>query len=130
MGLAAVSSRVRLPEAGKFNAAEKLNFMMVMTVTPLLAVSGILIWMPGIAFYSWLLHFTLAAAAVLLMLGHVFMATVNPGTRVGLSGMLSGYVDRGWAEHHYPRWYREHFERTGRARDAIVEQRRGRDPGR
>jgi formate dehydrogenase gamma subunit len=109
MGLATVSSRVQLPETGKFNAAEKLNFMMVMTVTPLLAVSGLLIWLPGIAFYSWLLHFTLAAAAVPLMLGHVFMATVNPGTRVGLSGMVSGYVDRGWAEHHYPRWYREHF---------------------
>ena len=109
MGLAAVSSRVRLPEAGKFNAAEKLNFMMVMTVTPLLAVTGFLIWLPGIAFYSWLVHFTLAAAAVPLMLGHVFMATINPDTRVGLSGMVSGYVDRGWAEHHYPRWYRQHF---------------------
>ncbi len=113
MGLAAVSSRVQLPEAGKFNAAEKLNFMMVMTVTPLLAVSGLLIWMPGIAFFSWMLHFTLAGAAVPLMLGHVFMATINPGTRVGLSGMVSGDVDRAWAEHHYPRWYREHFPGPG-----------------
>ncbi len=24
--------------------------------------------------------------------------------------MITGWVDRGWAKHHYRRWYREHFE--------------------
>jgi hypothetical protein len=37
------------------------------------------------------------------------MATVNPDTRVGLSGMITGYVDRHWAQHHYRHWYNEHF---------------------
>ncbi len=44
-----------------------------------------------------------------MMLGHIFMAMVNPATRVGITGMTSGRVDRRWARHHYPRWYREHF---------------------
>jgi cytochrome b subunit of formate dehydrogenase len=45
-----------------------------------------------------------------LMVGHVYMALINPGTKAGLKGMISGYVDRHWARHHYGRWYRENFE--------------------
>jgi len=41
------------------------------------------------------------------------MALVNPGTRVGLSGMITGHVDREWAKHHYTSWYRDHFEEDG-----------------
>jgi formate dehydrogenase subunit gamma len=110
MGLAAVSNRFELPEQGKFNAAEKLNFMMVMTTWPLYIVTGILIWMPGVAFLAWVMH----VATTPLMLGHIFMATINPDTRVGLSGMISGFVDRQWAKHHYRRWYRERFEDSDR----------------
>ena len=44
------------------------------------------------------------------MLGHIYMATVNPDTRVGLKGIISGYVDRQWARHHYGLWYKENFE--------------------
>jgi len=51
----------------------------------------------------------MAATALPLLLGHMFMATVNPATRVGLSGMVTGWVSREWAEHHYTRWYRERF---------------------
>jgi formate dehydrogenase gamma subunit len=110
MGAAAFSSRVKLPEQGKFNAAEKLNFMMVMSTYPVFIVTGLLLWMPGIAFGAWVVHVGLAWIATPLMLGHIYMALVNPGTRVGLGGMVSGYVDRQWAQHHYQRWYRENFE--------------------
>jgi formate dehydrogenase subunit gamma len=110
MGLAAVNKKIKLPDQGKFNAAEKLNFMMVMCTWPMFAITGVLIWLPGIAFASWMVHFALAVIAAPLMLGHIFMATINPDTRVGLSGMISGFVDRSWAKHHYTRWYRENFE--------------------
>jgi len=103
------SSRVALPEEGKFNAAEKLNFMMVSCAYPLFAITGLLIWLPGVAFYSWLAHFAMAIVATPLMLGHVFMATVNPATRRGLSGMIDGTVEAEWAGHHYRAWYREHL---------------------
>jgi len=114
MGPAAVSRRITLPDQGKFNAAEKLNFMMVMATYPLFIATGLVLWMPGIAFFSWIIHVGLAGIATPLMCGHIFMALVNPGTRVGLSGMISGYVDRHWAKHHYTRWYREHFEEAER----------------
>ncbi|MBZ5498139.1 MAG: cytochrome b/b6 domain-containing protein [Acidobacteriia bacterium] len=110
MGPAAVIRKITLPEQGKFNAAEKLNFMMVMCTCPLFIMTGLLLCMPGPAFLSWIVHVGLALVATPLMLGHIYMALVNPGTRVGLGGMFSGYVDRQWAKHHYRRWYREHFE--------------------
>ena len=54
-----------------------------------------------------MLHFAMAAMATPLMVGHIFMPPTNPSTRVGLSGRISGFVDRKWARHHYGRWYRE-----------------------
>ena len=46
-----------------------------------------------------------------LVAGHIFMAAINPSTRIGLEGMFTGWVDREWAKHHYRSWYREHFEK-------------------
>jgi cytochrome b subunit of formate dehydrogenase len=108
---AALDSRIKLPDQGKFNAAEKLNFMMVSVAYPLYLITGLLIWMPGIAFVPWLAHCAMAVLGIPLVAGHILMATVNPGTRIGLSGMFTGWVDREWARHHYHRWYREHFEK-------------------
>lgn len=118
LGVAAVNRRIRLPEQGKFNAAEKLNFMMVMGTYPVFIVTGVLLWLPGIAFVSWIVHVGMALLATPLMLGHIYMALLNPSTRVGLGGMVSGYVDRQWAKHHYQRWYRENFEDGASPRDA------------
>ena len=106
----ALNPKVELPEQGKFNAAEKLNFMMVSTFYPLYIVTGIMVWLPGVAIFAYLAHYAMALAGVPLVLGHIFMATVNPDTKVGLSGMITGWVDRNWARHHYRRWYRESFE--------------------
>ena len=112
---AALNDRIKLPDQGKFNAAEKLNFMMVSVAYPFYIITGLLIWMPGIAFIPWLAHCAMAVAGIPLVVGHILMATVNPGTRVGLSGMVTGWVDREWARHHYRRWYRERFEKKAAA---------------
>lgn len=106
----AVDPRVVLPEQGKFNAAEKLNFMMVSVTYPLYIVTGLLVWLPGVAFFPYLAHLCMAIVGSPLVLGHIFMAAINPETRVGLSGMFTGWVDREWAKHHYRRWYRARFE--------------------
>jgi formate dehydrogenase subunit gamma len=119
---AAVSSRIVLPEQGKFNAAEKLNFLMVLCTYPLFVVTGLLLWMPDSVVLFWMVHVGMALIAAPLMIGHIYMALINPGTRVGLSGMISGYVDRQWAKHHYGRWYRENFEQ--RAKEAAEIKRR------
>ncbi len=109
---AAADPRVKLPEQGKFNAAEKLNFMMVMLTYPFYIITGMLVWMPGVAFYPWIAHSITAVLGLPLIGGHIFMAAINPDTRIGLQGMFTGWVDREWARHHYRRWYRERFERS------------------
>jgi len=109
MGPSTLNKTISLPDSDKFNAAEKLNFMMLTTTYPLYVITGFLIWLPGVAYLSWLVHLSMAALATPLILGHIFMATVNPDTRVGLSGMVSGFVDRHWAMHHYRRWYNANF---------------------
>jgi formate dehydrogenase gamma subunit len=110
MGLAAVNKKYSLPEQGKFNAAEKLNFMYLMATYPLYIVSGLAIWLTDLPFLPWLLHCYMAVFAMPLVFGHIYMATINKNSRVGLHGMISGHVDRKWAKHHYGRWYKEHFE--------------------
>jgi formate dehydrogenase subunit gamma len=119
MGLAAVSKKIVLPEQGKFNAAEKVNFMSVMVACPIFIVTGLMIWLHQVGWAAWLLHSFVALMVSPTMLGHIYMATVNPDTRVGLKGMISGYVDRQWARHHYRLWYKENFERRVQAGKAI-----------
>lgn len=111
---AALTSRVSLPRQGKFNAAEKINFMVLTWTYPWYVGTGFTIWFFGIPYISWLLHFGLAAMATPLLIGHVFMATVNPDTRIGLSGMITGMVNREWARHHYAKWYEEHHAKAKR----------------
>ena len=112
MGLAAISSRFVLPEQGKFNAAEKLNFMVLMSTYPLYVATGFLMWLIPLAVLSWIMHSLMAIMATPLVLGHLYMALVNSDTRPGLEGMISGHVDRQWAKHHYRRWYRKFHEAT------------------
>lgn len=107
MSLAAIFAGIRLPEQGKFNAAEKLNFMLVMTTYPLYIITGLFMWFTDANWAAWVFHALMALVATPFILGHVYMATINKGTRVGVQGMISGYVDRTWAKHHYARWYRE-----------------------
>jgi formate dehydrogenase subunit gamma len=110
MLLAAFSSKTRLPDQGKFNAAEKLNFMVLMGTYPLYIGTGLLIWLTNCAFLSWIVHVLMAMIATPLVLGHMYMAMISRSGRPGLQGMISGFVDRQWAKHHYRRWYAEHYE--------------------
>ncbi len=109
VGLASLSKRIALPEQHKFNAGEKINFMALMLTYPALVATGVLLLTPGIHFLSFIVHVSVAILAAPLIVGHIFMAVINPDTRIGLSGMFSGNVDREWAKHHYGKWYRENF---------------------
>ncbi len=108
--LSGLSPKFKLPEQGKFNAAEKVNFMVLMGTYPLYIATGLAIWLTHVAFLAWVLHFLMALIATPLILGHMYMAILSRSGRPGLQGMISGVVDRQWAKHHYRKWYREHHE--------------------
>jgi len=110
--IAVVWRGVKLPEQGKFNAAEKINFMVLLVSYPLYVATGLLLWITRVAPLSWLLHVFMAIFAAPLVLGHLYMAMINRSGRIGLPGIISGFVDRQWAKHHYRRWYREFHEAT------------------
>jgi formate dehydrogenase subunit gamma len=120
-GPSTFNPRIAKPDQGKFNAGEKINFMVLVSTIPVYIATGLLLWLPGVSYVAWMIHFFMAAfIATPLMWGHVFLATVNPDTRVGLGGMFSGFVDRHWARNHYRYWYEEHFEREAPAAAAAL----------
>jgi formate dehydrogenase subunit gamma len=105
-----VGMKFKLPESEKFNAAEKINFMMVMTFYPLFILTGAFIWLFQASFAAWVAHFAMAIVATPLVWGHIYMATINKDTKAGLSGMITGYVSADWAAHHYHKWFHRNFE--------------------
>ncbi len=101
-----------LPEIGKYNAAQKYMFWLMVICMWLLIVSGIVMWRPYFAYafpidinrIAVVVH---ALSAVVLVIGtivHVYAAIWVKGT---LRAMMRGNVSAAWAKHHHPGWYRE-----------------------
>ncbi|HUZ85099.1 MAG TPA: cytochrome b/b6 domain-containing protein [Gaiellales bacterium] len=91
------------PPAGRFNAGQKMNARLALLgLTGLYATGTYLVVFGRNTFGH--LHGPLAFVTSALIVGHVFMAVINPSTRHALRGMTLGSVDREWAAHHFPRW--------------------------
>jgi len=91
--------------AGRFNAGQKLNFVLISILLVVLYGSGIDTIVIG-THHNLIfgLHKVATIAAGVLVAGHLYMALVNRATRPALRGMLTGDVDREWARKHYPGW--------------------------
>ena len=92
--------------------------MMVSATYPFYIITGLMVWLPGVALYAYLAHLAVAIIGLPLIFGHIFMATVNPEHVWQFSGMVTGWVDREWAKHHYRRWFRDRIEVPERQRAA------------
>jgi formate dehydrogenase subunit gamma len=101
-----------LPEVGRYNAAQKVLFWVMVACVLLLLISGVLIWQPYFApaapitlvRFAALVH---AVAAFVLILGvivHIYAAIWVKGT---IRAMTRGTVTRAWARRHHSAWYRE-----------------------
>lgn len=92
------------PPAGRFNAGQKANFVLISSLLASLVISGIGLIVAGTppnAIFK-LAHVAAAYLSAVLVLGHLYMALINPGTRPALSGMISGKVDLAWLRKHHP----------------------------
>ena len=97
--------RAKEPPAARFNAGQKVNFMLVCIMLVALYVSGVDTIVAGTHHNLIFGAHKLATIALgVLVAGHLYMAVVNRATRPALRGMLTGEVDREWAHEHYPRW--------------------------
>jgi formate dehydrogenase subunit gamma len=102
---ARVLTRTSEPAAGRFNAGQKLNFVLVCVLLAALYISGVDAIVVGthhnLIFGG---HKLATIVACVIVSGHIYMAALNRRTRSALRGMLTGEVDREWAQEHYPRW--------------------------
>lgn len=91
--------------AGRFNAGQKVNFILVCFLLVVLYITGVDTIVVGtqdnLLFAA---HKIATIVLCVLVVGHLYMALVNRATRPALRGILSGKVDREWAGKHYPRW--------------------------
>lgn len=100
--------RGRIPQ-GRFNAAEKSHAIVQSALAVLFLVSGVLLWLgernttfrlPGTV----ALHDAAMYVAIVLVLGHLYLALVHRPTRPALRGIVTGDVDAAWAREHHAKW--------------------------
>jgi formate dehydrogenase subunit gamma len=106
----AVHEEDGLPEAGRFNAGQKLLFWMQSLAAMFLFASGVVLYWPesmprALRLFAVLVHPSAAVVSIAGIILHAYMGTAAvPGA---LRGMIRGWVSPAWARSHHPRWYRE-----------------------
>lgn len=94
---------------GKFNAGQKANAAFTLGMMPVMLVTGsIMRWYePFDLTYrtgATFVHDWVAIATWVVVTGHILFALADPGA---MRGMLTGRVDRAWAERRHPQWAAE-----------------------
>jgi formate dehydrogenase subunit gamma len=103
--------RIPRPQ-GRFNAGQKLNAAIVAGLMVVFTITGVLIYLQEASARfrgtsAILIHDVAMYIAIPLVLGHLYLALLNPSTRHSLRGMTLGSVRRDWARRHHPKWERE-----------------------
>jgi formate dehydrogenase subunit gamma len=94
---------------GRFNAGQKVNAALTAAFALLFLCSGLLLWLgerdTRFRFASTVvLHDGLLYVSLVLLVGHLYLAVINPATRHALRGITVGTVDADWAERHHASW--------------------------
>ncbi len=99
-----------LPEAGRFNAGQKMLFWIQFVALVLLLASGIVLWLPEsmsrvLREAAILIHPATAVVSITGIILHIYMGTA--GVPRALRAMVRGWVTPAWTAFHHPKWYRE-----------------------
>ena len=103
------------PEAGRFNAGQKLVFWSIVLGGIAMAATGYLLMVPfavtGIGGMQTIhvIHGLRAAALIAAVIGHIYIGTI--GMEGAFDAMGSGEVDENWAMEHHRRWYQEQLRK-------------------
>jgi len=102
----------RLPEVGRYNAGQKLLFLVIVVGMVGLLLSGIVIWRAYFSLYfpvglirlASLVHALCAFALIVAILIHIYAAFWVKGS---VHAMVRGTVTPGWAWKHHRAWFRQ-----------------------
>jgi formate dehydrogenase subunit gamma len=102
----------RMPEAGRYNAAQKQVFWVMVVSLAVLVLTGFIFWQPWFADsfpivarrIAVVLHALSATVLILAVIVHVYAAIWVKGT---LRAMTRGTVTEGWARQNHALWHRE-----------------------
>lgn len=102
----------RLPEVGRYNAGQKLLFLVIVVGMVGLLLSGIVIWRAhfsayfsvGLIRFASLVHALCAFALIVAILIHIYAALWVKGS---VHAMVRGTVTPGWAWKHHRAWFRQ-----------------------
>jgi formate dehydrogenase subunit gamma len=104
------------PDAGRFNAGQKLVFWSVTIFGIALSVTGILLLFPfyfldiGGMQIAQSVHATLGVILTAIIIAHIYIGTL--GEEGAWDAMGTGEVDVGWARHHHRVWVEEQEKKT------------------
>jgi formate dehydrogenase subunit gamma len=93
----------------RMNVGQKVNALLNAAFVVLFLASGLLLWLGERNTRFRLgstvtLHDALLYSALVLLVGHLYLAVIHPTTRHALRGMTRGTVDEEWARRHHPDW--------------------------
>ncbi|WP_395457504.1 formate dehydrogenase subunit gamma (plasmid) [Azospirillum melinis] len=103
------------PEAGRFNAGQKLVFWSIVLGGIGMAATGYLLMVPfavsgiGGMQIMHVIHGLLAAGLIAAVIGHIYIGTI--GMEGAFDAMGCGEVDENWAIEHHRRWYQEQLRK-------------------
>ena len=108
-----------VPEAGEFNAGQKLFFYITVLSSVLFSVSGIIMWQASnlpseLVRWMYIIHDLAMVTVVLMFVAHVYLSTIGAPGSIQL--LFTGKVSKSWAKLHHPKWYKE-LERKGHIKD-------------
>lgn len=106
--------QVKMPAQGKFNAGQKLNFLMVTFNSAGFMVTGGLLMMrrhlPEKAFpYLIIAHDIQAVIGICGFMAHAYLALLHPDTRPSFRAIIDGTVPVEYAVGHHALWCQEEF---------------------
>lgn len=104
-------THAELPPQGAYNAGQKLFALLVYTMIPAIALSGLVMafHLFGAALVGWaiVLHFAAVSLVVSGLMVHVYMGAVFPEEKPAFFSMITGTVNELFAYDHHFKWWRE-----------------------
>jgi len=104
--------KAELPVQGKFNAGEKVNSLLTIFGSALMAATGWIMlfrdhFSKQVVAAAYPVHDLGALLMGAVIIGHAYLALGHPNSRESIKGMLFGTVSEKFAREHHAKWYEE-----------------------